>query len=620
MADNEILLKLTGDPTGAEQAVAKVGSSVKSLEKDLKQIAKVSGVAFAGFSGAIGLAVNEFKEAERVSNQLNAVIRSTGGVAGVSAEDVKKLASEIQSISTFSDDAIIGSSNLLLTFKQVGSDVFPRAQKAIADVSAAMGVGLKEATIQVGKALNDPIQGISALSRVGITFTENQKQVIQTLVETGDAAGAQTIILQELESQFAGSAEAAAQGLGALDQLKNVLLDIAEAIGEQFAPFISEAAAGLKGFAESILQNEELIKRLALALGVGAAGSGLIFGVSSLGLAFIALANPVGIVIASLTALTAAAVFIVARFDLVKQAVLSLVDVFNNLPGPVTSALNAIQVFVVNFTESVANAFRGLALIIQGAFTLDFDKITQGFFQLGEAVFQVSIGSGIKAGKAFVENYSTGVEISRESVSQSLDDLNTKVQDFANKQFSIFDDLKSKLTTNVAARNEELVNNEVGMSQQIQEIDTDLGANQVGIYENATGQLVDAAARRAQSIASAESSGRSSGGGAKKSVITAESIVSNNKARQDAFRGIFNTKGLDAFNLVPGPGGINLVPKISSRGGTSTGVSSRPTSFVTGPSTSSNRGIEINLRGQASELFTVQQNRDTALGISRFLG
>ena len=143
MADNEILLKLTGDPTGAEQAVNKVGLSVKSLEKDLKQIAKVSGVAFAGFSGAIGLAVNEFKEAERVSNQLNAVIRSTGGVAGVSADDVKKLASEIQSISTFSDDAVIGSSNLLLTFKQVGADVYPRAPKAIVDVSVAMGVGLK---------------------------------------------------------------------------------------------------------------------------------------------------------------------------------------------------------------------------------------------------------------------------------------------------------------------------------------------------------------------------------------------------------------------------------------------------------------------------------------------
>jgi hypothetical protein len=63
-----------------------------------------------------------------------------------------------------------------------------------------MGTDMKGAAIQVGKALQDPVHGISALRRVGVNFNESQVETIKKLVETGQAAKAQGLILAELNT------------------------------------------------------------------------------------------------------------------------------------------------------------------------------------------------------------------------------------------------------------------------------------------------------------------------------------------------------------------------------------------------------------------------------------
>ena len=92
---------------------------------------------------------------------------------------------------------------------------------------------LKSASIQLGKALNDPVANLSALSRAGIQFSVEQKETIKSLAETNRLAEAQNIILQELETQFGGAAEAAAKaGLGPFEQLRNALSDVSEEFGK----------------------------------------------------------------------------------------------------------------------------------------------------------------------------------------------------------------------------------------------------------------------------------------------------------------------------------------------------------------------------------------------------
>lgn len=150
--------------------------------------------------------------------QTNAVLTSTGGAAGVTNDSLTKL-NETLSRKTAIDQATIrNGENMLLTFTNVkngvgaGNDVFNQATGTILDMSKALGQDTKSSAMQLGKALNDPIKGVTALQRVGVTFTDQQKAQIKTMADSNDMLGAQKIILGELNKEFGGSAAASATG------------------------------------------------------------------------------------------------------------------------------------------------------------------------------------------------------------------------------------------------------------------------------------------------------------------------------------------------------------------------------------------------------------------------
>ena len=199
----------------------------------------------------ISTSAQAYDKQVQAESRVEQAIKSTGGAAKLTADQLKATASELQSLTTFGDEDILTNvTTNLLTFTKVSGSVFKDAQKAILDISTVLGQDLQSSTIQVGKALNDPIQGITALKRVGVSFTEEQKKVIQRLTETGQVAEAQKLILQELNREFGGQAEAAAKrGMGAVKQLENAWGDFKENIGSQYVPALSALAkAALDGF------------------------------------------------------------------------------------------------------------------------------------------------------------------------------------------------------------------------------------------------------------------------------------------------------------------------------------------------------------------------------------
>jgi len=161
-----------------------------------------------------GDAVDEAREAEKVGKTTTAIIKATGGAAKITADGVGELAAAISNKSGMDDEAIQSGANLLLTFKNVrnevgaGNDVFSRATQAAVDLSAAGFGSVEGSSKMLGKALNDPLKGISALGRAGVTFSEDQKKAIEKMVKTGDVLGAQKLIMQEVESQVGGVAAA----------------------------------------------------------------------------------------------------------------------------------------------------------------------------------------------------------------------------------------------------------------------------------------------------------------------------------------------------------------------------------------------------------------------------
>jgi hypothetical protein len=248
--------------------------SLSSIEKSVNSFGKtIKGVVVALGAGTLFRSViRSTAEAEKSFAQLEAAVRSTGGVAGFTAPQLAKMASSLQGVTTFSDDAIQGMQAILLTFTKIRGPEFEGAQKAILDVSARLGVDLKSAALQVGKALNDPIKGVSALSRAGIQLSESQQSAIKSMVKMGDVAGAQRTILKELGTQFGGAAEAARNNFGgALEGVGNALGDLLEAKG------------GLPAATASLNEMAKTLQDPAIVAGADALFSTLIRGASAAG-------------------------------------------------------------------------------------------------------------------------------------------------------------------------------------------------------------------------------------------------------------------------------------------------------------------------------------------------
>lgn len=289
---------------------------LKSLENDLRGVSTAtdsSGMGFGKLVGAIGLgnlaanaassafnALGDFlkgtvtaaEEAEATQAQLSAVLKSTGQAAGVTAQMANDLAGQMSNLTTFSKDQVLAGENLMLTFTKVSKQVFPDAIQAALDVSTAMGSDLHSSIIQLGKALNNPAEGLTALTRIGVSFTDQQKEQIQTLEKAGKTMDAQKLILSELSKEFGGSAAAAANTYqGKIKQLDNSLHEIQENIGKTVLPamdlFINDAVAAAKSAQNSTSKNDTWSRSFySLASGAKAAGyvlEGVAYAVLALG-------------------------------------------------------------------------------------------------------------------------------------------------------------------------------------------------------------------------------------------------------------------------------------------------------------------------------------------------
>jgi hypothetical protein len=249
-----------------------VGSSVAGVGKSAGDKAgKSFGSAFGGRVKAIigataalavgGSAVSflkdsisEARESQKVGALTAQVIKTTGGAANVTAKQIGNLSTAISNKTGIDDEQVQSGANMLLTFKNIRNEagknnkIFDQATSITTDMAAAMAaasggqIDLKSSSIQVGKALNDPVKGITALSRVGVTFTEQQKKQIKALVASGDTLGAQKMILKELKSEFGGAAAATATNG---EKMSVAFGNLKEQIGTALLPTIDKIQKAL---------------------------------------------------------------------------------------------------------------------------------------------------------------------------------------------------------------------------------------------------------------------------------------------------------------------------------------------------------------------------------------
>lgn len=236
---------------GGKQFASGMSSSARTHGAGIGKVIGVGllgglGVALGGMAAVIKTGFGEAMDASAGTAQLAAGIKSTGNAAGVTVGGLNKLASTIQGYSGQTDDSIVASQKLLLTFTNIKNSksdkIFDLATKASADMAAKMGGDASASAIQLGKALNDPVKGVGALSRVGVSFTAGQKASIAAMVKSGDTAGAQKVILKELAVEFGGAAKAAGTSLpGQLQKAKRSFEDVSQSVVEGLIPVVAPA-------------------------------------------------------------------------------------------------------------------------------------------------------------------------------------------------------------------------------------------------------------------------------------------------------------------------------------------------------------------------------------------
>lgn len=267
-----IVIPIGVDTSGLSRGLSQ-GTS--GLRKFGKMAAIVGGAAaLGGLVATLKIGVDEFMQAQKVMAQTGAVLKSTGGAANITAARITSMSESLMKLSGIDDEAIQSGQNLLLTFTKIrnetgkGNNIFDQATLAMTNLSVAMGKDLSSSAILVGKALNDPVKGVGALSRAGVQFTASQKDTIKALVDSGNVMGAQKMILKELETQFGGSAKAAGQTLpGQLNILKETFRNVAAGLITTFIPYLSRATTALLDFVRQFSARPTFIGKVKFVVG-----------------------------------------------------------------------------------------------------------------------------------------------------------------------------------------------------------------------------------------------------------------------------------------------------------------------------------------------------------------
>lgn len=251
----------SGFGTAANQASVLYGP-LNGVSGRLSAVASgLSSMGVIGFTAAAGIGAVTFGAAQALSvfskwetQQLKteALVRSTGSAAGFTAMQLEELARANALNTLGSVEDARSAINILQTFKTVQGDAFTNAIEISHDLAAVMGGDVKSAALQLGKALEDPTTGLTALKRSGVSFSETEKELIKDLQEHNRLSEAQALILDKVNSQVGGAGVAAAEGLtGAMDTLgqryDEFLFDLAETSTLGYL-----ATSAINGIAKSI--------------------------------------------------------------------------------------------------------------------------------------------------------------------------------------------------------------------------------------------------------------------------------------------------------------------------------------------------------------------------------
>lgn len=204
------------------------------------------GAAIGGSAFALTKSVSVFSQIEAQQLKTQALIQSTGQAAGRTFGQLDRQARDVARATLASTQQIRQAQGILLTFRTVQEENFDRAIGLSQDLAAVLGTQAKDAALQLGKALEEPIIGLTSLRRAGVSFSETEKELIKDLSETGRLAEAQGMILDKLAVQVGGAGAGAAGGIaGKVDSLSQEWEELMEGLANSGPAGIASSSMNL---------------------------------------------------------------------------------------------------------------------------------------------------------------------------------------------------------------------------------------------------------------------------------------------------------------------------------------------------------------------------------------
>lgn len=263
--DPNLRVRISADINDIKQGLALVRQEVSKFRNEAAKAIDLSGVTkgftdlrnlvgglFAGVTigSVFGAIIQETRDAADELAQLQAVLKSTGLQAGYSQQQLLDMASALASASTLSAGEIVRAQTRLLSYTGIVGKQFPQALQMAIDQSVRLGESVEQSAETVGKALDKPSQGVTALTKQGFKFTEQQREQMKVLEASGRTGEAQAIVLAAMAESYEGAAAAARNTFGgAMTAVGHALRDLMDGSG---GGGLSAATAGINDLARTL--------------------------------------------------------------------------------------------------------------------------------------------------------------------------------------------------------------------------------------------------------------------------------------------------------------------------------------------------------------------------------
>jgi hypothetical protein len=463
----KLLVQIVGEATSAVSAFKKT----EAASKDATGAATKTGSSIAGVAKAVatGYAVTKIVEFGKTTvkaaeesavahNRLVSTFKASGDASGKAAADAEKYAGALSKATGVDDELIMGAQAILATFHSLTgptakqADLFNRATAAAADLAAAGFGDLNSNAVQLGKALEDPTKGMTALAKSGVTFTAAQKEQIKNMQKTGDLLGAQKVVMAAVEGQVKGTAAATATGSA---KMAVAWGNLQESIGTAFLPAVNAIMPAFARLFDFIGANSSWLVPIVVAIGSFAAAmvvvgkaislfktalAGAKIAVAGFRLVWLALnstflASPIGLIIVGIVALVAVIVLIATKttwFQTIFRAMTNAVMAgWNAILGAGKAVWNWIKgnwplllgiligpfglavALIMRYWSGITGFFSGIVSSIGGVFSRVISLITAPFitaFNIVKGAVDAALGwisARVSSVMAFV-NWSLG--------------------------------------------------------------------------------------------------------------------------------------------------------------------------------------------------------------------